>query len=51
MSRVLDYLEKNNPERVNSFKKSAQEAIKRITSDIDNYQVAVVFIRNQFLVL
>lgn len=51
MSSVLEYLEKNNPDRVNSFKSAAQEAIKKITSDIDNYQVAVEFIRNPFLIL
>lgn len=38
--RIKKHLEENKPERVADFVKAAPAAIKRITSDFDNFQVA-----------
>lgn len=37
---IKSHLEEHNPERVADFMKGAVAAIKRITSDFDNFQVA-----------
>lgn len=38
---IKTHLEEHNPERVADFMKGAMAAIKRITSDFDNFQVAI----------
>lgn len=38
---IKSHLEEHNPERVADFMKGAMAAIKRITSDFDNFQVAI----------
>lgn len=38
---IKSRLEEHNPERVADFMKGAMAAIKRITSDFDNFQVAI----------
>lgn len=40
---IKSHLEEHNPERVADFMKAAPAAIKRITSDFDNFQVATRF--------
>lgn len=40
---IKSHLEEHNPERVADFMKGALAAIKRITSDFDNFQVAIEF--------
>lgn len=40
---IKSHLEEHNPERVADFMKGALGAIKRITSDFDNFQVATEF--------